>query len=84
MNNMNLFQQFIYYFQQNGGYVFQQFLRHFLISIYGVIFAAIVGIPIGIMISRKHSLANWIIRLANIIQTVPALAMLSIDRKSVV
>lgn len=38
MNNMNLFQQFIYYFQQNGGYVFQQFLRHFLISIYGVIF----------------------------------------------
>ncbi len=30
------------------------------------------------MISRKHSLANWIIRLANIIQTVPALAMLSI------
>ncbi len=78
MNNMNLFQQFIYYFQQNGGYVFQQFLRHFLISIYGVIFAAIVGIPIGIMISRKRSLANWIIRLANIIQTVPALAMLSI------
>ena len=49
-----------------------------LISIYGVIFAAIVGIPIGIMISRKRSLANWIIRLANIIQTVPALAMLSI------
>ena len=39
---------------------------------------AIVGIPIGIMISRKRSLANWIIRLANIIQTVPALAMLSI------
>ena len=30
------------------------------------------------MISRKRSLANWIIRLANIIQTVPALAMLSI------
>ena len=78
MNNMNLFKQFIYYFQQNGGYVFQQFLRHFLISIYGVIFAAIVGIPIGIMISRKRSLANCIIRLANIIQTVPALAMLSI------
>ena len=30
------------------------------------------------MISRKRSLANWIIRLVNIIQTVPALAMLSI------
>ncbi|MGX7352267.1 glycine betaine/carnitine/choline transport system permease protein opuCD [Enterococcus canis] len=75
---MNLLQQFIYYFQENGGYVFSQFLRHFLISIYGVVFAAIVGIPIGILISRRRKLANWVIRLANIIQTVPSLAMISI------
>ncbi|MGC2927827.1 ABC transporter permease, partial [Enterococcus faecalis] len=74
----NIFQQYIYYYQQNGGNVYQQLLRHFLISIYRVIFPAIVGIPIGIMISRKRTLANWIIRLANIIQTVPALPMLSI------
>lgn len=46
MNDMNLFQQFIAYFQENGGYVFAQFVRHFLISIYGVLFAAIVGIPL--------------------------------------
>ena len=78
MDQMNVFQQFIYYFQENGGYVFSQFLRHFLISIYGVIFAAIVAIPIGIAISRKRKLAAWIIRLANIIQTVPSLAMISI------
>ncbi|MGM0125425.1 ABC transporter permease [Enterococcus sp. AZ194] len=78
MDKMNVFQQFIYYFQENGAYVFSQFLRHFLISIYGVIFAAIVAIPIGIAISKKRKLANWIIRLANIIQTVPSLAMISI------
>ncbi len=78
MDNMNWFQQFILYFQENGAYVFSQFIRHFLISIYGVLFAAIVGIPIGIMISRKRKLANWVIRLANIIQTVPSLAMISI------
>jgi osmoprotectant transport system permease protein len=78
MDKMNLFQQFIYYFQENGAYVFSQFIRHFLISIYGVLFAAIVGIPIGIAISRNRKLANWIIRLANIIQTVPSLAMISI------
>ncbi|KAF1299540.1 amino acid ABC transporter permease [Enterococcus sp. JM4C] len=78
MDKMNVFQQFIYYFQENGGYVFSQFLRHFLISIYGVIIAAIVAIPIGIAISKKRKLANWVIRLANIIQTVPSLAMISI------
>ncbi|MHC5249267.1 ABC transporter permease [Enterococcus sp. HY326] len=78
MQDMNLLQQFIYYFQENGAYVFSQFLRHFLISIYGVIFAAIVAIPLGIFISRRMKLANWVIRLANIIQTIPSLAMVSI------
>lgn len=75
---MNVFQQFFYYFQENGSYIFAQFIRHFLISIYGVLFAAVVGIPVGIVISRRRKLANWVIRLANIIQTIPSLAMISI------
>lgn len=78
LQDMNLFQQFFYYLNENSGYVMSQFLQHFLISIYGVLFAAIVGIPIGILISRKRKLAGWIINLANLIQTVPSLAMLSI------
>ncbi|MEK0152384.1 ABC transporter permease [Tetragenococcus halophilus] len=78
MGQMNLMQQFIYYFQENGSYVFSQFIRHFLISIYGVIFAAIIGIPIGIIIARRTTLASWVVRVANIIQTVPQLAMVSI------
>lgn len=78
MENMNVLQQFFYYFQENGAYVLAQFSRHFLISIYGVLFAAIVGIPVGIAISKKRKLAGSIIHLANIIQTVPSLAMISI------
>ncbi|EOH95529.1 ABC transporter permease [Enterococcus pallens] len=78
MENMNTFQQFFEYFQVNGGYVFSQFYRHFLISIYGVLFAALVGIPVGIFISKHYKLANWVIRIANIIQTIPSLAMISI------
>ncbi|WP_330927508.1 ABC transporter permease [Enterococcus sp. BWB1-3] len=78
LQDMNLFEQFFYYFAQNGSYVFSQVVRHFLISVYGVLFAAIIGIPIGIFISRRVKLAGWIISLANLIQTVPSLAMLSI------
>ncbi len=78
LGEMNLFQQFIYYFQQNGSYVLSQFLRHFLISLYGVLFAAIIAIPIGIAISKNRKLADWVIRLANVIQTIPSLAMVSI------
>ncbi|WP_425590414.1 ABC transporter permease [Fictibacillus enclensis] len=63
---------------QNGSYVWEQFYRHFLMSAYGVLFAAIVAIPVGILIARYHRLAGWVISLANVIQTIPALAMLAV------
>lgn len=75
---MKLWQQLVYYFSHNGMYVLQQFLRHFLISIYGVLFAVIVGLPIGILIAKYSKLSDWVIGIANVIQTIPSLAMLSI------
>lgn len=78
MKDLNLFQQFFYYFEQNGSYVLSQFVRHFLISIYGVVFAAIIAIPLGIFIARRGKMARWVIGVANVIQTIPSLAMLSI------
>ncbi|ANK61756.1 ABC transporter permease [Loigolactobacillus backii] len=78
MQNMNIVQQLFYYFAHNGMYVLSQFDRHFLISIYGVVFAAIVGIPIGIFIAKHRKLSGWVIGIANVIQTVPSLAMLSL------
>ncbi|WP_159648401.1 ABC transporter permease [Erysipelothrix aquatica] len=73
-----MIQEIIEYYIANGGIVFQQFLRHFLISIYGVLFASLVAIPLGFFIDRHRKLAPWVIRLGNIIQTIPSLAMLSI------
>ncbi|WP_281164420.1 ABC transporter permease [Liquorilactobacillus sicerae] len=77
MAKMNLWDQFWYYLSQNGNYVLAQFSRHFLISIYGVLFAAIIGIPIGILIARHRRLSGIVISLANVIQTIPSLALLS-------
>lgn len=68
----------IEYYVQNDSYVWEQFYRHFLMSAYGVLFAAIVAIPLGIFIARHRRLSTWVISLANIIQTIPSLAMLSI------
>ncbi|MDU3827572.1 MAG: ABC transporter permease, partial [Peptostreptococcus sp.] len=39
--------ELIQYYQVNGSIVFEQFIRHFLISIYGVLFACLVAIPLG-------------------------------------
>ena len=66
------------YYTQNGSYVFEQFIRHFLISIYGVIFASIVAIPLGFLVARKGNLSKFFISMANIMQTIPSLAMLAI------
>lgn len=78
ISKMGLWEQLWFYFNENGFYIWEQFLRHFLISIYGVLFAAVVGIPIGFLISRRGKLADWVIGIANVIQTIPSLAMLSI------
>lgn len=74
---MDTLKQLIDYYQTNGSYVMEEFWRHFLMSAYGVIFAAIIAIPLGVYIARKKRLAGWVIQIANIIQTIPALAMLS-------
>ena len=78
MAEMNLFQQLLYYTEQNGFYIWEQFVRHFLISIYGVLLAAVIGIPLGFVIAKRSHLAGWVIGAANVIQTIPSLAMLSI------
>ncbi|REI08309.1 ABC transporter permease [Staphylococcus felis] len=74
----NLFQQLIEYFQTNAGYLWELFLNHLLMSVYGVLFAAIIGSPIGIIIARYSKLSGAMITIANIIQTVPVIAMLAI------
>lgn len=74
----SLWQQLIYYYQQNGGYVFDQFTRHFLMAIYGVVFAAILAVPLGFYLARNVKIADWILGIASVIQTIPSLALLSL------
>ncbi|BDR60236.1 ABC transporter permease [Lactobacillus xylocopicola] len=78
MATLSLWQQFVYYYQHNGAYVLAQINRTFLISVYGVLFAAVIGIPVGIFISRNARLGDLVVEIANFIQTIPSLALLSI------
>lgn len=77
LSQLSTWEQFTYYFRENGMYVLEQFMTHFLISIYGVLLAALIGIPIGIFIAKNAKLAGPIITVANIIQTIPALALMA-------
>ena len=63
----NLLVELFDYFTNNFPYLFRLFLDHLLMSVYGVLFAAIVGVPIGIFIARYSKLSGFVITLANII-----------------
>jgi len=75
---MEVLQQLGTYYSQNSTYVLHEFYRHFLMSIYGVLFAGIIAIPLGILIAKYRKLSSWIFSITNVIQTIPALAMLAI------
>lgn len=75
---MDILKELMTYYSENGAYVWTEFYRHFLMSAYGVLFAGIVGIPVGILIARYSKLSPWVISFVNVIQTVPALALLAV------
>lgn len=75
---MDTLRDLILYYSQNSGYVWTEFYRHFLMSAYGVFFAALVAIPLGILIARYSKLSGVVLTITNVIQTIPALAMLAV------
>lgn len=51
---------------------------HLLISLSGVILAMVVGVVIGVILTRFPKLAGPVIGIVEVLQTIPSLAMLSI------
>jgi osmoprotectant transport system permease protein len=49
--------------------------RHFILVVVSTGVAAVIGIPLGIVLTRKPSWSRWILGAANIIQTIPSLAL---------
>jgi len=53
-------------------------LEHIQLSFAGVLIAVFVGVTIGVIISRIKSISGIVLSIADIIQTIPSLALLSI------
>jgi osmoprotectant transport system permease protein len=63
------------YFAQNWQMLLEKTGDHAVLALTAVGFSCLVGIPLGILITRNKKLADIIISIANIIQTVPSLAL---------
>lgn len=52
--------------------------EHVYLAFSAVALSCLVGIPIGLLINRNKRLANAVISVANVLQTVPSLAMFAL------
>lgn len=64
-----------HYFLENQQLILNLSLQHMFLVAVGALSAALVGIPAGVLMTRKPSLKKPILALANVIQTIPSLAL---------
>ena len=72
---MKLIQQLIEFFIHNRHEVLTLTLEHLFLVIAGTGAACVVGIPIGIFLTRRPALSRPVLAVANVLQTIPSLAL---------
>ncbi|MBI3667881.1 MAG: ABC transporter permease [Acidobacteria bacterium] len=68
---MNVFQ----FFFRNGAEVLDLTLEHLWLVGVSTLLAVVVGVPLGILLTRRPSLSKPVLGTANILQTIPSLAL---------
>ena len=63
------------FFIENRGEVLQLVLQHLLLVVVATGAAALVGMPIGILLTRRPALSKPVLATANVLQTIPSLAL---------
>ena len=62
---------------ENGNELVVKTIEHIYISGIALLLGIIVAVPLGIALTRTNKLANIIIGLASVLQTIPSLALLT-------
>ncbi|WP_201750452.1 glycine betaine ABC transporter substrate-binding protein [Senegalia massiliensis] len=63
------------YMIENFGEIIAKTIEHMQITLTAVLLAVLIGVPLGIIVSRSKKLGDGILTVANIFQTIPSLAM---------
>ena len=63
------------FFVKNHGQILQLTLEHLWLVGISMLLAVAIGLPLGILLTRRRALSKPIIGVANIVQTIPSLAL---------
>lgn len=66
---------FIRFLQQNWSELLQHLREHLWLVFISTLIAVAIGIPTGILLTRKQSLRSPVLGIANVMQTIPSLAL---------
>jgi len=58
--------------------ILELFADHLLVSLTAIVLAIVIGVGLGIVIARKQQWAGPVVAAANVIQTMPALALFAL------
>jgi osmoprotectant transport system substrate-binding protein/osmoprotectant transport system permease protein len=64
------------FIQQQSGKLLQQTMQHIGLTFISLLIAVIIGLPLGIYITRRKKMAGIVLGIAGILQTIPSLALL--------
>lgn len=67
----------ISFFRQNGADILVKIGQHVYISALALLLGIIVAVPLGMFLTRRRKIAGVVMRLASVLQTVPAMALLA-------
>jgi osmoprotectant transport system permease protein len=67
---------FYHYLTANYNQILSLLGQHLYLSVFAVLIAVVLGIPLGILISKEPKLSKPIIGITNVIQAIPSLALL--------
>src|ERR671931_425589 len=63
------------FFIENRSEALQLVLQHLLLVVVATGAAALIGVPIGILLTRRPALSKPVLATANVLQTIPSLAL---------
>src|ERR1700733_2975997 len=70
--NENLWQ----FMHQQSGKLLQQTLQHIGLTFTSLLIAVLIGLPLGVYITRHRRAAGVVLGIAGVLQTIPSLALL--------
>ena len=75
MNSSHFLVNFWYFLQQSWPELFRLIREHLELVLLSTSIAVLIGIPTGILLTRNHKLQGPVLGVANVMQTIPSLAL---------